>query len=168
MWGGVAERVVRYAHCRVLVAREASSRGWVLAATDLSESSLPAVVAGAEEAKRRGAALEVAYAVDFLQVEASYLTELGTPTLYDPTTVRDPARTRLDDMMRKAGVTAEGKVLDGAAAPAIVREADAIGAELVVVGSHGATGLTRLLLGSVAEKVVRATSSSVLVVRVSA
>lgn len=34
VFGGVAERVVRYAHCRVLVARKTSAHGWVLAATD--------------------------------------------------------------------------------------------------------------------------------------
>ena len=46
-----------------------------------------------------------------------------------------------------------------------LREADAVGAELVVVGTHGHTGLARLLLGSVAEKIVRGAACSVLVVR---
>jgi nucleotide-binding universal stress UspA family protein len=70
--------------------------------------------------------------------------------------------------MRRAGVTGEAAILDGSAAPAVVREAEASGAELVVVASHGRTGLKRLLLGSVAEKVTRSAPCSVLVVRSSA
>jgi nucleotide-binding universal stress UspA family protein len=49
--GSVAERVVRYARSPVLVARP-SSPGVVLAATDFSDSALPAVAAGAAEATR--------------------------------------------------------------------------------------------------------------------
>lgn len=41
-----------------------------------------------------------------------------------------------------------------------------LGAELIVVGSHGRTGLTRMLLGSVAERVVRLAHCQVLVVKV--
>jgi nucleotide-binding universal stress UspA family protein len=47
----------------------------------------------------------------------------------------------------------------------IVRKAEEIGASLVVVGGSGATGLARVFLGSVAEKVVRHTHCSVLVAR---
>jgi nucleotide-binding universal stress UspA family protein len=163
--GGVAERVVRHAHCRVLVARKAAARGCVVAATDLSVPSLPAVVAAAEEAKRRGALLKVAHAVDFLHVESFYLLGIATPSTYSPSDLRDPARQRLTDMMKKARIEAANEILDGPAAAAIVRYADEAGAELVVVGAHGRTGLTRLLLGSVAEKIVRSASCSVLVVR---
>jgi nucleotide-binding universal stress UspA family protein len=165
VFGGVAERVVRYAHCRVLVARKTSAHGWVLAATDLSEPSLPTLAAALEEASRRGLKLKVVYAVDFLQVEAFYLTGLGTPTTYDPADLHDPARSRLAHVMRNAGVSAVSEVLHGPAASAIVQEAERLGAELVVVGSHGSTGLARLLLGSVAERIVRTASCSVLVVR---
>lgn len=44
--------------------------------------------------------------------------------------------------------------------------AEELGAELIVVGSHGRTGLTRMLLGSVAERVVRLAHCQVLVVKV--
>jgi len=67
--------------------------------------------------------------------------------------------------MKRNHIKAETKIISGSAAAAIVGEADATGAELLVVGSHGRTGLTRILLGSVAEKVVRTSSCSVLVVR---
>jgi nucleotide-binding universal stress UspA family protein len=58
------------------------------------------------------------------------------------------------------------RVLEGFDAPAgIVKEAEAVGAELIVVGSHGRTGLRRALIGSVAERVVRAAHCPVLVYR---
>jgi nucleotide-binding universal stress UspA family protein len=166
MLGGVAGRVVRHAHCRVLVAREMAVRGCVLAATDLSEPSLAAVAAAAEEARRRGVELKVAHAIDFLQGEATYIAQLGTPSTFSSSSLRDPASDRLSAMMLKAGVSAERRIVEGPAAAAIVREAEAVGAELIVVGSRGRTGLARLLLGSVAEKIVRAAACSVLVVRV--
>jgi nucleotide-binding universal stress UspA family protein len=43
--------------------------------------------------------------------------------------------------------------------------AEELGAELIVLGSHGRTGLTRILLGSVAERVVRLAHCQVLVVK---
>ena len=47
----------------------------------------------------------------------------------------------------------------------ILRTADAEPCDLIVMGTHGRTGLERLLLGSVAEKVLRDASCSVLVVK---
>jgi nucleotide-binding universal stress UspA family protein len=165
VFGGVAERVVRYAHCRVLIARETPKRGIVLVATDLSDPSLPAVTAAAEEAARRGVALKVIHAVDFVDMETRHLFGLGTPATYDVTNLRDPARDQLADVMKRNHLKAETQILSGSASAAIVGEAEKSGAELLVLGSHGRTGLTRLLLGSVAEKVVRTSSCSVLVVR---
>ena len=156
--GGVAERVVRHAHCRVLVARASAARGCVLAGTDLSEPSLPAVTAAAEEARRRGVALKTVHAVGFVEREVLYLL---APHRSDQ---REPARVRLTEMMHKAGATGESLILDGSAAAAIVREAEASGAELIVIATHGKTGIARVF-GSVAEKLVRTAPCSVLVVR---
>ena len=168
--GSVAERVVRNAPCRVLVARArpASARGGVLAATDLSEPALPAVTAAAAEARRRGVGLKVAHAVGFLQSESLYLFERRSPLTYLVDDLHDPAHNRLRTLMRKAGVDAEDLILDGLAANAVVRCAGESGAELVVVGASGRAGLKRLVVGSVAEKIVRSAPCSVLVVRMDA
>jgi nucleotide-binding universal stress UspA family protein len=165
MLGGVAERVVRYAHCAVLVVRAATARGCVIAATDLSSPSLPAVAAAAREARRRSARLKVVHALSFLDWEATYLVELASPSIPKTVPERDMAQRALSDAVAKLGVEAECEVLDTPAAAAIVRHAEESGAELIVVGTHGKTGLARVLLGSVAEKIVRAASCSVLVVR---
>jgi nucleotide-binding universal stress UspA family protein len=79
--------------------------------------------------------------------------------------VRDALRTATEQAVTRAGATAEVRVLDGSAAPAIVQVAEEVGAELVVVGTKGRTGVARLALGSVAEEVIRTASTSVLIVR---
>jgi nucleotide-binding universal stress UspA family protein len=163
--GHVAERTVRYAHCDVLVARASTGKGPVLAATDLSQPSLGALVAGAQQASRRGVSLEVVHAIGFLDVEATYVIDQATPGISLATSDDEAFRLPLVQAVRRLGIDAECKILRNPAAVAIVKEADAIGAELVVVGTHGSTGLARLMLGSVAEKVIRAAGCSVLLVR---
>jgi nucleotide-binding universal stress UspA family protein len=58
-----------------------------------------------------------------------------------------------------------GEMLSGPAAGPIVREARKVGADLIVLGTHGRRGLRRLVLGSDAEQVVRTASVPVLLVR---
>ena len=88
-----------------------------------------------------------------------------------PTVVRhDPGevvRTQLQDLIRATGFpgTWEVEVATGHPADAIVRVAQEGGADLIVMGTHGRTGLQHVLLGSVAEKVVRLAPCPVLTVR---
>ena len=63
------------------------------------------------------------------------------------------------------GVTVETAVLEGDPRTMIVDDADAWQADLIVLGSHGRTGLKRLVLGSVAQSVVAHAHCSVEVVR---
>jgi nucleotide-binding universal stress UspA family protein len=56
-------------------------------------------------------------------------------------------------------------LLMGAAARRIVEHAEKIGADLIVMGTHGRTGLSHPLLGSVAERVVRTSKCPVLTTR---
>ncbi len=166
VFGSVADRVVRHAPCSVLVARASTTRGWVLAATDLSDPSLGAVAAAVVEGRRRQARLEVVHAMGFLEAEARYLLELATPAVVlGPPSVFEVAARDLARCVGTLQVDAKCKVLDRPAAAAIVGEADAIGAELVVVGARGKAGLGLLALGGVAERVARTASCSVLIVR---
>ena len=57
------------------------------------------------------------------------------------------------------------RLLEGDPATAIVEAAEETGADLVVMGTSGRTGLTRLLMGSVAEEVLRHAPCPVLTVR---
>ena len=63
-------------------------------------------------------------------------------------------------------VPVETAILDGSPSKEIVRYAEGEDCDLVVMGTHGRGGIDRLLLGSVAEKVVRSSSVPVLTVRV--
>ncbi len=72
---------------------------------------------------------------------------------------------RAEGTLRGAGVATEARVLTGDAREVLIAEARASGADLIVVGSHGRTGLTKLLLGSVASHVVAHAPCSVMVVK---
>lgn len=168
--GSVAERVVRYAHCPVLVARPSLLRGPVVVATDLSDPSLPAVAAGAEEAKRRGARLVVIHALDYSEAfRAVGTTPFGmapqVASVELQKQLRDAAVSKLRETLSSSGVEAELRVEEGPAAALIVSTAGTLGAELIVVGTRGRTGLSRIALGSVAERIVRAAECSFLAVR---
>lgn len=95
---------------------------------------------------------------------------LGTPTRPQPTVVLhdhyEEALTQLRDLMPDSFQGAwEADVAAGAPAETIVRIAQERGADLIVMGTHGRTGLSHVLLGSVAEKVVRLAPCPVLMVR---
>lgn len=63
------------------------------------------------------------------------------------------------------GVTVSHMVVDDVPDEGIIRSAEELGADLIVVGTHGYTGIRRVLLGSVAERVTRGSHTSVLVAR---
>jgi nucleotide-binding universal stress UspA family protein len=69
------------------------------------------------------------------------------------------------ERLRRDGLRAETAVLEGPPADAILRQAHAIGARLILMATHGRSGLARLLLGSVALEVVHRTLLPVLLVR---
>jgi len=65
------------------------------------------------------------------------------------------------------GVAVESEIREGTPAKEIVQYADNQGCDIVVMGTHGRSGVDRLLLGSVAEQVVRSSDVPVLTIRVS-
>jgi nucleotide-binding universal stress UspA family protein len=86
-------------------------------------------------------------------------------------TARAQRLQQLADELARHGIQASARLLDGSAGPVVEAICAAAGdthaapVSLVILGSHGRTGLSRLLLGSVAERVVRLCSTSVLVAR---
>ena len=72
---------------------------------------------------------------------------------------------RDEKMLRHAGLKVASRVLQGDAREALVEQATKDHVDLLVVGSHGRTGLDRLLMGSVASHVVTHAPCSVLVVK---
>jgi nucleotide-binding universal stress UspA family protein len=168
--GHVAERVARYAPCAILVARPSTS-GSVVGATDFSDPSLPAIAIAAAEAARRGRPLRVLHCVEFSEpvLLGSSTVAIGVLPAFPGElveTLEREARDRLQDALRRANAKGDGIVARGTPAQAILEAANATPTELIVIGTRGRSDLGRLLLGSVAETVLRNAPCSVLVVHV--
>lgn len=166
--GAVAEKVLRYAHCPVLVARPGPGTRTILAATDLSDPSLPAITTAAELARLLGGSLTVVHNLDIsTQVVAWGMDMPIIPAISYETLDRlaSEAREHLLEALERHSVAAEAVVTRGLPSAAILELAAKLAARLVVVGTRGRTGLARVLLGSVASDVAREAPCSVLAVR---
>src|SRR5262249_42186960 len=133
--GTTAERVIRYAHCPVLVARKHAKSGTILVATDLSEKAEPALRLAAEVATRRKAKLVAVHALDLLPRPAIGVMVPfgGLPVIPPPELVKqahEAAGEVLSAVLERIGVQGEPRVIEGDAATAILQMADEIGAEL--------------------------------------
>jgi nucleotide-binding universal stress UspA family protein len=95
--------------------------------------------------------------------------ESGGTALYDiqreQVRVHEELAARVERELKEAGLATVGRVEPGDPRDAIVRIAEEEKIDLVVVGSHGRTGLPRLLMGSVASYVVSHAPCDVLVVK---
>jgi nucleotide-binding universal stress UspA family protein len=76
----------------------------------------------------------------------------------------DMATKHVEEMAMKSGVSVERRVIEGHPASEILRLAEETPMDVIVIGAIGKTGLTKFLLGSIAEKVVRNSKVPVLVV----
>jgi nucleotide-binding universal stress UspA family protein len=137
----------------------------ILHASDFSPASRPAFAMARVLAKKLGARLILFHAYERIAplVMASPMMPMAGPAagaLIDD--LWTSARTagargleRLAARARRGGLRVSTRLEAGAPASAIVRAAKKERAALVVLGTHGRTGLPRLLLGSVAERVIR-------------
>lgn len=161
--GRTVRRVVRHATCDVLVVRQESGGG-VVAGTDFSEASEPAIARGVTEAKRRNVKLDLVYSLDFIPPGIALPgVDVAMPSLSALDQVRAQMQQLLEEQATKFGATPV--LREGPAAHGLAEAARERGAGLIVVGTHGRTGFGRFALGSVAENVVEAAPCSVLVVR---
>lgn len=165
--GSTAERVVRYAHTSVLVARETPPASRVLVSTDLSEAALLAVDRAKLEAQWRGAKLDLMHVMDFSSLGwgAAAGPLGGFAVTIPPEKIEEMRRIAEEALRAIGGPDAEVHVAEGSPKRSIVATAESLKVDLVVVATHGRTGLARMALGSVAEAVVRSAPCSVLVVR---
>lgn len=140
----------------------------ILHASDFSRASQPAFALALALARSQRAGLTV------LHVMAPVVPVIGDAYVSPQTwtdlqrQVRAYAQRELDkllDRARRAGVRAQGLLVEGPPADRIVRAARSRHADLIVMGTHGRGGLARLFLGSVAERVVATAPCPVLTVR---
>jgi nucleotide-binding universal stress UspA family protein len=168
--GTAARHVARAVDVPVLIARPSPAGGGVLGATDFSDPAFPAIRMAADEATRRGVRLRLLHCLTIDLTGAA--DGAGLPgfvpfTPIPPQVVNDleaAARLRLADLALAIGAVSEAVVAIGRPPAAIVEAATGMATALVVVGTRGRSGLARLALGSVAERVINDAPCSVLVV----
>jgi nucleotide-binding universal stress UspA family protein len=168
--GSVASRVVRYAHCAVLVARPHEKTGKILAATDFSDPASAAVTAAVAEARRSHARLTLLHSLELLPSPAvGWGAPFGATWVVPPpeliAQVRTSARETLQGMLTPLGEAGDVLVPEGEPAATILDAARTLSAELIVLATRGRTGIARMVLGSVAERVIADAPCSVLAVR---
>lgn len=158
--GHVAERVVRYAHAPVLVARPGHPKRRILVATDFTRGSLSALRFAADVVK----VAEVH--VTLLHVHQTPITVLTDPLSPKSSFAELEAagQRRVAELQAEHGFAASEQI-EGDPAGVILRRAEELDVEMIMMGSRGRTGLVRLVLGSTAEKVIRGSHCSVLVTR---
>lgn len=141
----------------------------ILVSTDFSEASFDAVRHAHDIAKNDRATIALVHVVPRLAGDAH-------PSIFEWLQDKAPKAAEMEKLTRDTlagkaaelkaeGIDVETHLVEGEPHAAIVQCAEDIQASLVVVGSHGRTGLKRMLLGSVAEQVVRYAHSPVLVAR---
>ena len=164
--GSTADRMVRSSDCPVLIVKRDASADYqrVFAAMDFSEISETA----AEFAFRIAptATIELVHAVEIPLTFEQAMLNVGTPTaeieIYRKSKMRS-AREQLLDVL--SGLTdlpsaVRTRVVYGSAGAALIHLSKR--ADLIVVGTQGKSAVSRLLLGSVARKVIYAASCDVL------
>jgi nucleotide-binding universal stress UspA family protein len=140
----------------------------ILVPTDFSKSSHNALTYGAEFAARFDAELHLLHVVQDLALFVPEAIMLAPPMVPPIEQFVDAARAALDRAVQELAVPNVRiipQVAEGAPFEEIIRFAREKDIDLIVMGTHGHTGLAHLLLGSVAERVVRRAPCPVLTVR---
>jgi len=168
--GSTTARVIGHSPCNVLVVPRAAHVEFknIVVATDGSKYSAAAAAEAIGIAKRNSSKLTVVSVIP---------TEIATPTDIElDMTLREHIAEKemhvaetnakaVKDAAQKAGVTVQAFVMSGKPADAVIEIAKDNNADLIILGSHGRTGLEKLLMGSVAERVIILSPCAVLVVK---
>ncbi|WP_049987960.1 universal stress protein [Halobellus rufus] len=159
--GSVAEKIVRLSPVPVLTVRT-KARGErpyrdIVVPTDGSDAAVPAERWGVDLGAEFGAAVHALSVVPEGPVRSS-----ETRAAYEE--IAQSAVDRVAARGSEFGVDVEETIEHGVPHREIIDHCTGIAADLVVLGTHGRTGVERFILGSVAEKVVRLSETPVLVV----
>jgi len=138
----------------------------ILCPIDFSELTPPVVGWAAHLAATHGARVTLLHAyhlpVEFQQLEGAYLP----PEFWS--SVKEEAQqgvARHAEPLRARGIEVDEEVREGYPASVITEAAEELGADLIVIGTHGLTGIRHLLLGSIAERVIQRAPCPVLTVK---
>jgi hypothetical protein len=172
LMGSVAAKVIGYAPCKVLVVPRFAmiSCKNILIATDGSKYSVAAATEAIGIAKRCKSNLII---ITVVHTEA--LSSMSPDTGYTQSQQEVIERQELQraernisgvkELAEKEGIHAEGVISEGRPYEAIAKAALEKNIDLIVIGSHGRTGVSKFLMGSVTERVIGHAESAVLVVK---
>ena len=135
----------------------------IVIATDGSERNRAAVEEALQIGRVCGSTVTAAYVIDLSAFESASADIVIRDTWAVIQKEADAALARVRTMAD--GVNLETVILEGKPAAEIVKFAAENKSDLIVIGTQGKRGLERLLLGSVAEQVVRSAPCKVLVVK---
>jgi nucleotide-binding universal stress UspA family protein len=161
--GSVAEEVVRMAPCPVLTVREqeesipVQSLKNILVPLDFSGDSKLALKYAISLAETSQAKLQLLHVVEQDIHPSFYVT--GKTSIFDfnPDIIKksEQVMQKYLDELNGQKIKSEFFVIEGRAAHDIIQFADSHQTDMIVIPTHGLTGIEHLMLGSVAEKVVR-------------
>jgi nucleotide-binding universal stress UspA family protein len=135
----------------------------ILIATDGSEKNRDAVKEGVKIASACNSIVYLVYVIDTGTISA-VPTDVAGGSMYQ--VLEEEGKRAMENAGGLVGdLNAECLLLAGKPAPEIIRFAEENGVDLIVIGTKGKTGIERLLLGSVAENIIRSAHCPVLVVK---
>jgi len=174
VFGSVTERVLRLAHCPVVAVPPTSADEFdpaaVLYATDFSSAGDSALTAACTMASVLDAEMTIAHVATLVarrEEDGGWQFPMMPPVVEAAELARaeDELATRAE-AARAQGLTVATRLLRGTSPALELAElAGQVGAGLIVVASHGHSGVTRALLGSTSEKLARISLVPVMVVR---
>ena len=168
--GSVAEEIVRTATVPVITVRESAdteerSAGTILVCHDFSERSEAAVGMARQWALALGAEVHLLHVVEPVVYPEFYAVDVMPDEVLHRIEERSVEAMEAAAAVQLQGVVHTLEVVTGRAVDAILDAADPARFDLVIMGTRGLSGLQHLLLGSVAEGVVRRSRIPVLTVR---
>jgi nucleotide-binding universal stress UspA family protein len=171
--GSVTERVLHGAHCPVLLVRSPDPISRIAITLDGSTLAESALGPGLELAAKLGAKVTLLRVNEPVATSQRAATGNGrqhnganTPRL--PLHLRDSCEAYLEEVVAAYNLTSpavQTAVIDGPAVDSILEFAKLYGTNLLVMSTHGRSGLRRWLYGSVTAKVMRGTVASMLIIR---
>lgn len=177
--GSTAERVVRGAPCPVLSVRSvqdhhrlvgnhgagaAPAIGQILTPVDFSPCSLEALDYAAEIARPFHAAITILYVMEPI----FYDLDVALGHIAQEREKREHAESQLAELVERLqprGLSVQTAVRGGVTADSILACARGLGCDLIVMGTHGRRGISKLMAGSITEAVLRRAQCPVLTVK---
>ncbi|HTZ18979.1 MAG TPA: universal stress protein [Dissulfurispiraceae bacterium] len=165
--GSVASKVIRIAPCDVLVAKKPcdcpGNYRSILCSYDGTEYSKKALAKACEIARIEGAGVTALYVIPRYEEMVEFFRSgvIRENLRHDANKIVQGAV----DIARKSGVGINTEIAEGNAPDGIIETAKKIRSDLVVIGTHGWSGINKAIIGSVAEDVIVGAPCPVLIVR---